>query len=183
MIKSQQRGRILQVQYDKAETVRAHTPGVIIIPIFSKQSVCMDEKDRMPRDRPSGLTSPAFHACGSAGPLSARCSHSSQNKWFHCSYMLACLCICCDASRCERGFPILHGGRVHTMPFQQRGICNKQACAHLAIVVNICDGFDGRWIHTRNSDSPSIRIRARTVIWCDSTYRTKQVLQSAITGK
>jgi hypothetical protein len=44
------------------------------------------------RDHPGGLTSPAFYACGSARPLSARCCHSSQKN---------CLCCCCKRVLCN----------------------------------------------------------------------------------
>jgi hypothetical protein len=34
-------------------------------------------RESLQRDRPGGLTSPVFHACGSASPFRARCCHSS----------------------------------------------------------------------------------------------------------
>ncbi len=45
-----------------------------------KQSGCTrskDWRDSLQRDRPGGLTSPAFHACGSASPFRACCCHSN----------------------------------------------------------------------------------------------------------
>ncbi len=42
--------------------------------------VCVLPRESLRRRRPGGLTSSAFHACGSASPFRARCCHSSQNK-------------------------------------------------------------------------------------------------------
>lgn len=58
-----------------------------------------------------------------------------------------------------------------------------QACAYLAIVIDISNSFDGSWVHTRNSDSPTVRVGARAVVWRDSAHRTKQVLRSIMTTK
>ena len=40
-------------------------------------------RESLQRDCPVGLTSPAFHTCGSASPFRARCCHSIQKLYTH----------------------------------------------------------------------------------------------------
>ena len=41
------------------------------------QRMATAARESRQRDRPGGLTSPVFHACGSASPVRAHCRHSS----------------------------------------------------------------------------------------------------------
>ena len=57
-------------------------------------------RESLRRDRPGRLTSPAFHACGSASSFRARCCHNSQKQYIRhpskvCAlHMLPCVHVC-----------------------------------------------------------------------------------------